>query len=1056
MKMGIWPKRKRYMCKRIINMSVKRLFMLLLFVSITVVSFAQQKTVSGVVVDDQGLSLPGVSVLEKGTTNGVSTDMDGKFQIQVDAKSTLVFSFIGFQAQLIKVGQQTKLKVVMSTDVQQLEQVVVVGYGTKNIKDVTGSIASVKADEMLKAPVANFDEALSGRMAGVYVSPSDAQPGESSAIVIRGGNSITGDNSPLYVVDGVPMEDFDPGTLSMSDIATYDILKDASATAIYGSRGANGVVMLTTKKGKEGKTSFNFKVSNGISWIPNTLDVLDPYEFVKLQEEVAYAKGGENIEKFYEHWKDAELYRDAKGKNWQDEIFRTARISNYSFDVSGGTAKTKYYTSLSYLDKEGTLLNTGFRKFNGSLRVDHEVNDRIKFGVNVRYSNQKRYGVKVASNTNVSVISDAITFRPVSPLVDDGLDDGIDLTDANNLRFNPVKTLENTHNVNESSELRAVFTADFVLAEGLKFKANGAYVDKNGRKEQFYGSETLNAIRGNAGIHGSLADKRGYILSTSDVLTYDTSFKDHKLGALLGYEYSINTSDAFGGASQQIPFESIGIDNLGLGTQAVIATSGKTKSSMLSYFSRLEYSFKEKYLFNASFRMDGSSRFKGNNKWGYFPSVSAAWRLIEEEAIQDLNMFSNLKLRAGWGSTGNNRVPDYATFNTLTSTTSTGYTYAGNHQAGYLVTNMADANLKWETTQQFNLGLDMGFFNNKLSVTLDAYKKNTKDLLLNARVSPSSSFSSVWTNIGEVENKGLELSIDSRNIKKKNFSWTTNFNISMNRNKVVQLTDGATELLINPGWNPKINENQYISRVGSAVGQFYGLRFDGLYQVDDFIYDNEDGYILKEGQPEAGKSVIPGSVKYKDLNGDGLIDHQDRTVIGSAEPKFFGGISNNFKYKGWELSVFFQGSYGNDIYNMNRVAFETPRTGANKNYFASVANRYTPTNPNTDINIVRGEGAVTGFPVVGNEISDRIVEDGSYLKLKTLSLAYSLDKKTLKKMGLKQMKVTLAAQNLFTITNYSGYDPEVSVGRMGALSPGMDYSAYPASTTVTLGLNITL
>ncbi|MGB0976585.1 MAG: SusC/RagA family TonB-linked outer membrane protein [Prolixibacteraceae bacterium] len=1042
------------MSKQVIH--IKKLILLLICLLTTVASYAQLATVSGIVVDDNNVPLPGVSVLEKGTTNGAITNFDGEFKVKVKKDAVLVFSFIGFKTHREKVGGQTKLKVMLKTDVKMFDQVVVVGYGTKNIKDVTGSISSVKSEELTKAPVANFDEALSGRMAGVYVSPSDAQPGESAAIVIRGGNSITGDNSPLFVVDGVPMEDFDPGTLSMSDIATYDILKDASATAIYGSRGANGVVMITTKSGKSGKTSVHFKVNSGLSWIPNRLEVLDPYEFVKLQEEVAYARGGENVDNFINHWQDPELYKGKKGTSWQDEIFRTAKLNDYSVDISGGSNKTKYYTSLGYVNKEGTLLNTGFKKFNGSLRVDHKLNDRVKFGVNLRYSKQERYGVKVASNTNVSVISDAITFRPISPIVDDGLDDGIDLTNANNLRFNPVKTLENTHNVNKSSELRTVFTADFKLAKGLNFKANGAYVDKNGRKEVFYTSETLKAKRGNQGIHGSLADRSGYILSTSDVLTYDKTLGNHKIGSLLGYEFSKNTSDNFTGESQQIPFESIGVHNLGLGTQAVITKSGKTENTMLSYFSRLDYSYKEKYILNASFRMDGSSRFKGANKWGYFPAVSGAWRLVEESFIRDLNVFSNLKLRGGWGSTGNNRVPDYVTFNTLTSTTATGYTYAGNHQAGYLVTNMADSNLKWETTQQFNLGLDMGFFDNKLSVTVDAYKKNTKDLLLNARVAPSSSFTSVWTNVGEVENKGVEVSITSRNISNKNFKWDTNFNISMNRNKVVRLTDGATELLTNPGWNPKINENQYISSVGEAVGQFYGLKSDGLYQVDDFVYDNSNGYTLKEGIPTAGKRVVPGSVKYKDLNGDGTIDHNDRTVIGSAQPLFYGGITNNFKYKGWELSIFFQGSYGNDIYNMNKVQFETPKTVSNKNYFSSVANRYTPTNPNTQINIVRGEGAVTGFPVVGNEVSDRVVEDGSFLKLKTLSLGYSFDKKLLKKIGFKQFKVVVAAQNLFTITNYSGYDPEVSCGRMGALSPGLDYSAYPASTTVTVGLNITL
>ncbi|MFB9058107.1 SusC/RagA family TonB-linked outer membrane protein [Mariniflexile ostreae] len=1014
--------------------------------------YGQSKVITGTVLDDNSQPMPGVNVLEKGTTNGTMTDFDGNYSLKANQQSTLVFSFLGFTTQEIRVRDQNVVNVDLVTNTEALFEVVVVGYGTKNIRDVTGSIATVKTEELDRAPVANFDEALSGRMAGVYVTPTEGEPGQTGSIIIRGGNSITGDNRPLYVIDGVPMEDFDAGALSMNDIDTFDVLKDASATAIYGSRGANGVIMISTKRGKEGKASIMAKLESGVSWIPNTLPVMTPYDFVKLQEEVAYATGGDKVENFYKNWIDPELYKDVKGTNWQKEIFRMSLLKDYSVSMSGGSATTKFYTSFGLVDQEGTLLNTGFRKYNGSFRLDHAL-ENVDLGLNVRYSNQRKYGAGARG-----VIEDAFSFRPVEPLVSDGLEDGIDLTEANLSRFNPVKTLRNTHKVNKSSDLRAVLTADIRISEKLKLMLKGAYAEGDNRDERFFGSETLKAKRYNNGVHGSLSDNRNYILSTSNVLTYDNTIDNHKFTGMLGYEYDIKSRESFTAGSKQIPFDGIGVDNLGLGVIADIPSSYKGKSSMLSYFTRLDYSYKGRYILSGSFRMDGSSRFQGDNKWGYFPAVSGAWRIIDEPFMRKLRKnktLSELKLRAGWGVTGNNRVPDYATFNVLSSGVNSGYSYAGSYGPGYYVNDLADADLKWETTRQYNIGLDMAFMRNRLKVTVEAYQKNTDDLLLNAKVAPSSSFSSVWTNIGEVQNKGLETTIDFRNVKSKNFKWNTSFNISFNRNTVIKLTDGANELLTNPGWNNKVNEFQYASVVGQTVGKFYGLLSDGLYSVDDFVHVNNEGYVLKDDVADASggaEQVIPGSMKYKDLDGNGIIDFNDRTVIGSPEPDFYGGFGNNLSWNNWDLSVFFNYSYGNEIFNMNKLEYETPTTKANYNYFSEVANRYSPTNPNGTINIVRGESAILGAPVPGNEVSNRLVEDGSFIKLKTVVISYRLPK--LKMNGIEQVKLSLSAQNLYTWTNYSGYDPEVSVGRMGALSQGLDYSSYPASTTVTLGLNL--
>ncbi|MFA8433077.1 MAG: SusC/RagA family TonB-linked outer membrane protein [Marinifilaceae bacterium] len=1030
------------------------LLFVLIFSSATV--FAQGRKITGKVMDETGMTMPGVSVLEKGTTNGTSTDIDGQFQLAVGKNAVLVVSFIGFQTQEVTVGDKKHFDIVMSTDVQQLDQVVVVGYGKKNIKDVTGAIVSVKSEELAKSPVANFDQALAGRMAGVQVMASDGTPGSGMQIVIRGGNSVTGDNSPLYVIDGIPMESFDPGTINTSDIESFDVLKDASATAIYGSRGANGVVIINTKGGKEGPSRVTYKSSVGVQWIPNRLDVMDPYNFVKMQEEIASAQGGSYWETFKEHWVDPELYRDAKGTNWQDKIFREAIMSNHNLSLSGGNSKTRHYASLGYMNQQGTMIHTGYEKYNGNLKLDHKLTDRIKIGFKVNYSHIKQEGERVSGNNRVSILKDAISFRPVSPVNDDGMEGGIDPDDRNNLRFNPVKTLKNTDRVKELDVFRSNLYADVKLAKDLNLRLTGGYVTDQRRESLFQGKDTYEGTYGIKGINGRLTDRRYYILSTSNTLNYKKKLAGgHKFDALLGQEMSSRTYDYFVSANTQMPIGSLGVNGLELGTAPLLPVSYKGKSTMISYFSRLDYSFREKYLLTATFRADGSSRFLGNNKWGYFPSVSFGWRLIEEPFIQNLNLFSNLKLRAGWGETGNNKVGDYSAFSQMGVGEYSGYEFGGTYVKGVEHSNVADKNLKWETTIQSNLGLDAAFLDNRLSLTVDLYKKNTKDLLIQADLSPSTGFKNTWRNIGEVENKGLELGLTTRNIDNDNFKWTTNFNISFNRNKCIALNDGQKDLPWNADYYFKYSEYEYITRVGQPVGQIYGLVADGLYQVEDFEYINGSNYVLKKGVPDNGnKNVIPGAVKFKDLNDDGTINEKDRTVIGNPLPKHFGGITNNFSYKGFDLSIFFQWSYGNDVLNANRIVFESPELRSNFNYYSSVEDRYTPTNPTNEIHIIRGENNILGGPAEGNLVSNRIVEDGSFLRLKTLSLGYTFNKKMLKKTMFHKARAYVSAQNLFTWTNYSGYDPEVSVGKFGALTPGLDYSAYPISSTVTFGIEL--
>ncbi|QZE14654.1 TonB-dependent receptor [Halosquirtibacter laminarini] len=1027
---------------------------LLLCMLCSFVGFAQKGLVKGVVKDDQGLPLPGVTVVLEGTTTGTITNYDGMYSLKTKKNGKLVFSFIGYKSVTEPIKGRSKIDVELENDIQQIGEVVAVGYGTKSIKDVTSSIATVKAEELAKAPVANFDQALAGRMSGVQVSASDGTPGKGMQIVIRGGNSVTGDNTPLYVVDGIAMESFDPGSLSTNDIESMSILKDAAASAIYGSRAANGVFLITTKGGKVGPTRISVNVNGGVQWIPRRMDVLDPYHFVTLQEEVAYELGGTYIDNFKEHWVSPELYKDSKGTNWQDEIFRTSFIKNANVSLSGGNKSTRHYASVNFVDQEGTMINTGYQKINSQLRLNHTFSNKAKFGLNFNYNHTDQKGETISGNNRNSIIMDALTFRPVNPVIDDGLEEGIDLDDRNNLRFNPVKNLTNTDRSYQIDALRINGDFSFDLAKGLVFKTTAGFNVDTRKLSKSYGYDTYQGRRGVNGINSYIESRRKYVLTNTNTLNYNKRVGNSKWNLLLGEEASSIVSDYVRAAGANMPIDDLGADNLGMGTTFPAPKSSKTGNTMLSYFSRVNYSYKEKWLLSATFRADGSSRFTGDNKWGYFPSASVGYRMIQEPFMQSQDFISNLKLRATWGQNGNNKIGDFSAYNLMNATTSSGYMFEDLYHKGLVYTNLQSEDIRWETTTQLNFAIDLGFADERIKTTLEWYRKNTTDLLLNADMAPSTGFDKTYKNVGEIQNQGMELAINTINVKTRNFEWRTDFNISYNRNKCISLNDGQTELLTNPDWSFKYSEYQYITRVGESVGQFYGLKSDGVYTVNDF--NMVDGaYVLKDGIPNNGAKVAPGSTKLVDVNKDGTINNKDRVVIGNAQPDYFGGISNNFRYKNFDFSFFFQWSVGNEILNANRVVLEIPETKTNYNYLSSVAGRYSYTNPdaNTDINIIRN-GNVYGKPTNGNFVSDRFIEDGSFLRLKTVQVGYQFSKKMAKKMHLSKARLYASGQNLYTWTNYSGFDPEVSVGKNGALTPGLDYSAYPTSATFTVGLEI--
>lgn len=1042
---------------------MNKYFIILLMTLLTFPAFAQ-KNVKGMVYDQSDkMPMPGVTIVIDGSTKGTITDANGSFTLTgVQETDILTCSFIGYEIEKVKVGTQSELKIALKSSVTELEELVVVGYGTTKRSDLTGSVASVKTDDLAKASVSNFDQALAGRVAGLSIASVDGTPGEKSNIVIRGGNSITGDNSPLYVIDGMPLEDFDPATLSTDDIEGFDILKDASATAIYGSRGANGVIIITTKKGRtDGKTQVSAGVSYRTDWIPNRLEVLSPYEFVKYQEVVAYAQDGytpsQYVKYFNQTYVDPSLYKDVEGIDWQDRVFQQAPSINATLNINGGNKTTSFYYSGEFLNQEGTMINTGFEKIINNLKVSHRINDKAKLVGQLQYSYMNRKGMNVRGNSYNSLIRDVVRFRPVEPIVDDGLEEGgYDPLDPNfRYYFNPVKNLENTDRQYRSNVIRGSLGLNYDLAKGLTLTLNGNYQVDQRKEHVFYGAETQQGARGNNGINGSITFRNYSTLSTSNTLNYKKKFGEGTFSSLLGMEAQTRSYEYAYMQNSQLPTDLLGINNLGIGISPSIPQTEVSENRLLSYFGRVNYDYRSKYLFTATFRADGSSKFT-NDPWGYFPSFAFAWRLKEENALKSIAWLSNAKLRLGWGLTGNNRVGDYSSFNQLGVSTSSGYVWGDgeSYTPGVYQVNMGVPDLRWEKTAQTNVGVDFGAMNQRVTATVDYYYKKTSDLLLNAEMALHTGFDKVQQNVGEVENRGLEIVLNTVNVQREKFRWTSTFNIAFNQNKVVSLNAGQQEILTNPDWDYGHSEYQYVTRIGEPVGMIYGLQYDRLYQAGDFTYDNATGtYALQAGIADNGNKILaPGSIKFVDQNNDGTININDRVIIGDPHPKHFGGLNNSFEFlNGFDCQMLMQWSYGFDILNANKVVFNS--ADGTFNGLSGLASAWTPYNTDTDVSARVYQG-VYGSAPTGNQVDSRAVEDGSYIKLKTFALGYTISSNLAKRLKVQKIRIYVAANNLYTWTNYSGYDPDVSVGKYGALTPSLDYSAYPQSTSVEAGIDI--
>jgi TonB-linked outer membrane protein, SusC/RagA family len=1025
-------------------------------------------TVTGRVTDADGKGIMDVTVQVKGRQTSAITDVTGYYRIAVpDSNAALVFSHINYNTVDVRVNGRTTIDISLSPKNINLAEVIVLGYGQSTKRDLTGAVGNVKMEELQKAPVLSFDQALAGRIAGVQVMSDDGQPGsEGINIVIRGANSLTQSTAPLYVVDGFPLESPENLSINPEDIESISVLKDASATAIYGARGANGVIVIQTKRGKSGPPAVSITGTYGFQQVSNHMPVMSAYDFVRYQyennDQVAsdsYLSNGQKLED----------YKRVPGIDWQKRLFRTAPMQVYNLSVRGGNDKTKYSFSGSMSNQEGIITNTGQHRYQGRIVLDQVLSKKVKTGINVNYSNYGNYGQMASASNSGSGASSyllysvwgyrPVTGRSVMGLPDEEEDLGGELLDEDidhslDYRVNPIISVENEYRRSVSNNLMANAYLEAKLFKGLEFRSSVGIEMLNRKNSDFYNSMTSKGtprLPSNVrGQYGSIQNYERYNWLNENIVTWRRQFnRANKLEVLTGFTLQGTKVQRHGFMAQNVPNEKLGINGLEQGIPVSVATS-RSDNKLSSLLGRVNYHLLSKYLFTVSFRADGSSKFAPQNQWAYFPSAAFAWRLGDERFMKKLRFISEAKMRMSYGVTGNNRVSDFATLPALNSSSSSYYSFGNATPSnGIYQSSLANPDLKWESTAQADFGLDLGFLNNRISLSVDVYRKTTNDLLLNADLPAQTGFQRVYKNIGKIRNDGLEFTLSTTNITTSSFSWETGFNISFNNNKVLGLAENQENLLSTVGWENSFNNVPlYIAALDHPAAMFYGYLSDGLYQVDDFDESASGAYTLKLTEPSNGMAryrIQPGHIRYKDVNADGVVDEKDRVVIGSVLPKHSGGLSNNFRYKAFSLHVFVQWVYGNNIYNANRMMFEgNVNNKTNLNQYASYNNRWTFENQHSKMYRVGGGGPAGYY-------SDYYIEDGSFMRLKTVSFTYSLPSRILKRTFFTRLEASVSAQNLYTWTGYSGMDPEVSV-RNSTLTPGFDYSAYPRARTLVFGL----
>ncbi|WP_298646007.1 TonB-dependent receptor [uncultured Proteiniphilum sp.] len=1011
-------------------------FFISLFIAIGTYS---QVSLQGIVVDDAHVPIVGATVAIRSTSTGVITDIDGKFSLvtKQPLPVTLTVSFLGYGTREVDVyGAESPVHVVLTEDFNYLDEIVVIGYGTQQRKELTGSIATVSKAHLEYNVAPSVDALLGGAIAGVNVTQSSGQPGSPANIRVRGGNSINASNDPLYVIDGflffsdnsstkvgiggIEGESNPLNLLNPSDIESIEVLKDVSATAIYGSRGSNGVILITTKKGQKGRSSVNYLYSSGWSQSAKKLDLLNASQWARMQKDYFLNKPG---------YSDAQIEQLGGGYDWQNAVLQTGFIQNHSLTISGGEEKSQYFLSGNYLSQEGIILNSGFDRFVTRINYDRDVFDNFNVGVTLTANKSTQNslttfeGVNYNSSPYSKGIANSLTYAlyipPVVPFYNsDGSYNYNNPFEYAYLRYvdktaNPISDLKNSTARTVNTVFLGNFFARYSPVEGLTAKINVASNISHTTQSYFSPSYTALGLEP-IGI-GGIGNKRVEILLSEFTLSYAKRLKDiHAFDALAGFTYQDTKTNFLTTMSAGFTNEELGVDNLQDGTPygARPIFSGSTKGKLYSLLGRVNYSLLERYHLTANFRSDYSTRFAKNYKWGIFPSIGLSWNINEEAFLKDFRKLSNLKLRMSAGSVGNQEIGNYEYIQTLEA-------IRYNGEVAYRVNNSGNEDLKWETTTQYNIGVDAGILNNRITATADLYYKKTSDLLL--RVPPKlGEENEQLVNVGNVSNKGIEFSINGVLVDNQRFRWSLSGNIARNINKITRLYDDVTAL----------EHGVEILRVGESLGSFYGLEFAGVVQKD------EDVSALPT--TPAYTTLQPGDPKFVDHNQDNHIDKNDRIVLGSKQPDFTYGFSSSFNYRNFDVFVLFQGSEGNKVYNQLRRYLESPNDAYNAS--AALLDSWTETNPSNTV------PRITNVPL-SSELDSRYIEDASYLRLKTLTLGYSMNKIPFASSNFPlKVRIFATAQNLLTLTGYKGYDPENS--------KGIDLGTYPMARTFSVGANV--
>lgn len=988
-----------------------------------------------------------------------------------------------FLLPVLAMAQEKETKKEKETNI---DEVVLVGYTRVSKKDVTNAVSSVKAEAIKDMPSTNAAEAIQGRMAGVQVSLSEGAPGADVDIVIRGGNSITGSNAPLYIVDGVQMDNA-LSILSPKEIQSIEVLKDASSTSIYGARGANGVVLITTKGGrKRAKTSINYNGFLGVRSIQNTIDVLDPYQYVLYQYE-QYYKGGVQSDKDiftnrYGTFEDLKKYRDIKKRDWQDEVFgREAFNFTHNLSVTGGSDNSSFSLSLNNIQEDGIMIGSGFKRNMANFKYDYELSKKVSMTLNARYSRQTIFGAGTSSTGSQSTnrLRNAVRYQPFEGGSTVNVDNFDPLFANETNLVNPVLLANNEIRENGRNDLLLNGALEYKISKDLTFRSVIGYVQRDEFINQFSGPITSVARQNNDQPVVFLSKGQSRRITNTNTLNYRKTFGNHKLDLLAGQEIVKTDGETQTMNIKWFP-KSISAEEAFANIQSASPPPGQVQDiprtllqpdRLVSFFGRANYIFRNKYILTASMRADGSSVFGPGNRWGYFPAASVAWKIDEEEFLKDSRIVSELKLRAGYGLSGNNRIGAFLYDTFYTTSSDYGYAFGTNVTPGATTGNiMANKNVKWESAASTNFGLDFGFFKGKVYGSLDVYQTDTKDLLLLAQIPKDRGYEYQYQNSGSTTNKGIEFSVGTAIINKENFTWKVDANISSNRNVIKSLGNSMSQSAFSytypSGWQNSLND--FLVQVGKPVGTYWGYVTAGRYEISDFDYNAATQvYTLKAGVPNAAaaangaKAIQPGDLKLQDLNGDGVIDMRDMTDLGNAQPKFYGGFNQTFRYKNWDMSVLFNFSVGNKVYNANKIEYSTQYLYRDNNMLAEVADRWRwfndageKVNDPTALAALNANTTMWTPPAGAYFLHSYAIEDGSFLRLNNLTIGYSLGKDFTKQLGLSNFRLYFTMNNVFTITGYSGYDPEANT-RRNPLTPGVDYAAYPRSRFILSGVDIT-